>query len=370
MFKVFFVPPEITLNGYSDIWMTGWISTEFDISAYAGKYVTLKFSVANAADTSYPMLVLIDNIHTDVQYSFSPDHVPVSDSVAADVVRTATVNDHGRSYVIYTEELNDHGQADGAIEYIQYAYGYVNQDQITATCVSTEQEFYDAWSAMEAGEGDDRIDEVRIIMHGNYYALIIDDANKENLTVSPDGMVSTDSECMLISDLPKKSIYKINIYSCNTGLLDAINIDFDKVTANNTFHITGNVAQAFLYNQDVFAVYAWDGSVTPLSNGFARLSNKQIHYYSWINEVESDRVIEPLRNNYSRSWLWRKVVSHDEDDINNDPIGTVTYLDLICTYCCYYDYSEKQSDGSIVSHHVTIDLLTGEIEDAIREESW
>ncbi len=379
--KLICVSPEITLNNYSDIWMTGWISTEFDISAYAGKYITLKFSVANAADTSFPTLVLIDNINTDVQYSFSADSIPISDSIAADVVRAGEPNDHGRSYVIYTEEFNEHGQADGALQFMQYAYGYVNLDQTTAFCVSTEQEFFDAWSTMEPGEGDKEIDEVRIIMHGNYYALIIDngepfdennipDHEPQNLTVSPDGRVTSDPECMIISDLPEKSIYKINIYSCNTGLLDAINIEYDKEydkNNHNTFHITGNVAQAFLYSQDVQVVYAWDGSVTPLANGFARLSNEQEHYYSMLAELEPNCVIEPLRNNYSRSWLWRKIISKDNDDIHNDPIGDILYMDLYYTYICSYDYSEKQSNGSIVIHHVTIDLSTGEIEDTIRE---
>lgn len=366
--KLICVSPEITLNGYSDIWMTGWISTEFDISAYAGKYVTLKFSVANAADTSYPTLVLIDNIHTDVQYSFSADNIPVSDSVAADVVRTAAVNDHGRSYVIYTEELNDHGQADGAIEYIQYAYGYVNQDQITATCVSTEQEFYDAWSAMEAGEGDDMIDEVRIIMHGNYYALIIDGVAQENLTVSPDGMVNSDPECLIISDLPRKSINIINIYSCNTGLLDAINIDFDRVdeSRDTTVHITGNVAQAFLYSQDVNQVCAWDGSVTPLASGDARLSRNQEHYYEYLAEVESYRFIEPIRNNFSDVWFWRLFISHDKDNINNNPVGEVTYMNISPgAYICNYNHTDDLPDDFIEYRRMTIDLTSGDMDDEL-----
>lgn len=289
-----------------------------------------------------------------------------------------TPNDHGRSYVIYTEEFNDHGQADGAVQYIQYAYGYVDLNQTTAFCVSTEQEFFEAWSVMEPGEGDKEIDEVRIITHGNYYALIIDNGLDENdqlvrepqnLTVSPDGRVTSDSSCMLISDLPEKSIYRINIYSCNTGLLDAINIEYDKEYDENnhyTFHITGNVAQAFLYNQDVQAVYAWDGSVTPLANGFARLSNNQIHYYGYLKETELNRVVEPSRNNFSDGWFWRRFISHDNDDIHNNPIGKILYMDLSFKYICSYDYSEKQSDGNMIIHHVTVDLLTGEMEDTIK----
>ncbi|MDE6529711.1 MAG: cellulose binding domain-containing protein [Lachnospiraceae bacterium] len=363
------VSPEITLNNCSDIWMTGWISTEFDISAYAGEYVTLKFSVANAADTSYPTLVLIDNIHTDVQYSFSTDNIPVSDSIAADVVRTVTPNDHGRSYVIYTEEFNKDGQADGAIQFIQYAYGYVDQNQITATCVSTEQEFLDAWTVMEPGEGDEEIDEVRIIMHGNYYALIIDSKTGENLTVSPDGMVNSDPECIIISDLPEKSIYKIDIYACNTGLLDAINIDFDRVSMGTTVHITGNVAQAFLYSQDVRIVSAWDGSVVPLENGNARLSRKQESYYEFLDELESYCIIEPVRNNYSNPLLWRLIVSHDYDFRHNDPVGEVTYMrtssgDYICSY--KYNYQVNSITDEYIDYNImNIDLMTGDMEETL-----
>lgn len=368
------VSPEITLNNYSDIWMTGWISTEFDISAYAGKYVTLKFSVANAADTSYPTLVLIDNIHTDVQYSFSADNVPISDGIAADVVRDVTPNDHGRSYVIYTEEFNDHGQADGAVQYIQYAYGYVDLNQTTAFCVSTEQEFFEAWSVMEPGEGDKEIDEVRIITHGNYYALIIDNGLDENdqlvrepqnLTVSPDGRVTSDSSCMLISDLPEKSIYRINIYSCNTGLLDAINIEYDKEYDENnhyTFHITGNVAQAFLYSQDVQAVYAWDGSVTPLNDGTAILSNKQEHYYKFLSEIEEYRVVYVSRNNISKIGFIERFRSKYWGNETIDPIGIIKYAYSVvdgkpyCFYICFQHFND-----TCILVEVVINLETNEV---------
>lgn len=366
--KLICVSPEITLNGYSDIWMTGWISTEFDISAYAGKYVTLKFSVANAADTSYPTLVLIDNIHTDVQYSFSADNIPVSDSAAADVVRTAAVNDHGRSYVIYTEELNDHGQADGAAVRIQYNLGYEKEDQVEKICVSTEQEFLDAWSAMEPGVGDEKIDEVYIIMHGSYYALIIDNGMEnnvivrepQNLTVSPDGKVGSDTDCFILHDLGtdeyRKPIRELFIYSCNTGLLDAINVDFEDYNEeyDTTFRIQGNVAQAFLNTQDVDVIYAWDGSVKPLADGSARLSYEQESFYAYWTKLVDVRLVRPYRDDFSCTLLraWR---AKDYDDIDNDPLGCVIYTNTDNGQYALYHYRED-TFWRLVDKYAVIDL--------------
>lgn len=339
--KLICVSPEITLNGYSDIWMTGWISTEFDISAYAGKYVTLKFSVANAADTSYPTLVLIDNIHTDVQYSFSADNIPVSDSVAADVVRTATPNKHGRSYIIATEEFNSypfynerHYQ-----DWLQYHHGYKSIDQIVMFIVHTESEFEEAWNLMDDKNGTEAIDDVVIMMHGNYYALIIDTDAKENYTISQDGRVGTDEDCKIISDLPVKLIDTIRLCSCNTGLLDAINIDYDKVyeikdengnvTDTVVYNLEGNVAQAFLNMQNVTRVIAYDGSVSfDIITGADRLSNKQDSYYQYINDLSAnaERELVPTRNN------------------DNDPVGQVIYVNNPDGQCCYYDYMYKYTE--------------------------
>ncbi|MGN0345802.1 MAG: hypothetical protein ACI4DU_00790 [Lachnospiraceae bacterium] len=353
--KLICVSPEVKLNDYSDIWMTGWNSTEYDISEYAGQYVTLKFSVANAADTGWPTLVLLDNIHTDVQYSFSADNLPVNDSITADVVRAVTPNDHGRSYVIYTEELNKDGQADGVGDRIQYSLGYENENQIEKICVSTEQEFLDAWRCMEPGEGDMKIDEVYIIMHGTYYALIIDNGMDENnvivrepqnLTVSPDGKVGSDTDSYILHDLGAdeycKPIRALFIYSCNTGLLDAINVDFVKEDDeyNTTFQIQGNVAQAFLNSQDVDVVYAWDGSVRPLANGNARLSYKQGTFYTYWSELNANRVVHPYRDNFSctfpRTWH-----SGDKDDIDNDPLGCVIYTNTDNGQYALYHYREE-----------------------------
>lgn len=336
--KLICVSPEITLNGYSDIWMTGWISTEFDISAYAGKYVTLKFSVANAADTAYPTLVLIDNIHTDVQYSFSPDNIPISDDIAADVVRDVTPNDHGRSYIIATEEFNQYPfyNARHYADWLQYYNGYKSIDQIVMFIVSTESEFEEAWDSMDDNNGTEPIDNVVLIMHGNYYALIIDSAAMENYTISRDGRVGTDDDCKIISDLSVKSIDTIRLCSCNTGLLDAININFDKeyeikdetgnVVETGAYHLEGNVAQVFLDTQNVTSVIAYDGSTgfNKLS-GVDRLSYKQESYPDWVNELSLIRVFTPTRNS------------------NNDPVGHVIYLNgpngQFCYY--YYDYIYK-----------------------------
>lgn len=329
--KLICVSPEITLNDYSDIWMTGWISTEFDISAYAGKYVTLKFSVANAADTSYPTLVLIDNINTDVQYSFSPDNIPVSDSIAADVVRTVTPNDHGRSYIIATEEFNHFPFyfAKKYVNLLQYYNGYKSTDQIELIIVSTESEFEDAWNSMDDNNGTESIDNVVLIMHGNYYALIIDAEAKENYTISQDGRVGSDDDCKIISDLSVKLINTISLCSCNTGLLDAININYDKayeikddngnVIESGTYNLEGNVAQAFLDTQNVMRVIAYDGSVSfDKTSGADRLSYEQDSFPGWVNELNLIRVFTPTRNSV------------------NGPVGKVIYINGPDGQFCYY----------------------------------
>lgn len=327
--KLICVSPEVKLNDYSDIWMTGWISTEFDISAYAGKYITLKFSVENAADTAWPTLVLLDNIHTDVQYSFSVDNIPVSDSIAADVVRTVTPNDNGRSYIIVTEEFNQFPFYNGKhyIDWLQYYNGYKSIDQIEMFIVSTESEFEEAWNSMDDNNGTKAIDDVVIMMHGNYYALIIDDKAKENYTISQDGRVGTDEDCKIISDLSVKVIDTIRLCSCNTGLLDAININYDKEYVTNTetgiemgtYNLEGNVAQAFLNTQNVNRVIAYDGSVSfYIISGADRLSNEQETYPKWIEELCSVRVFLPTRNS------------------NNDPVGKVIYVNGADGQFCYY----------------------------------
>ena len=78
---------------------------------------------------------------------------------------------------------------------------------------------------MPENPNTDKIDEVVVIMHGMYYAMMINADAKENLTVSPDGKVSSDSSALRISDLPVRNIETIRLSSCNTGLLDAINLN-------------------------------------------------------------------------------------------------------------------------------------------------
>lgn len=46
-------------------------------------------------------------------------------------------------------------------------------------------------------------------------------------------------------------------------------------------------------------------------------------------------------------------------------------MNLYIAYTCSYYYSEKQSDGSIVTHRVSIDLTTGDMKDTINwMEAW
>lgn len=364
------VSPEISINDYADIWMTNWITSEYDISSFSGETVKLKFSVQNAADTAYPTMVLIDNIHFDIETSNFEEYIPISDMVCADVVRTFSINDHGRSYIIYTDEFESvDGQANGSRDRIMYNNGYVDIEQVVMKKIATEQEFVDAWSSMEPGEGDEKIDEVNIIMHGSYYTLTIDADNCEYLTVSPDGVTAFDNASTRICDLPKKAICFINIYSCNTGLLDAININYDKKLGDesSTFYIKGNVAQAFLDSQDVDCVSAWDGSVVPGDDGSARQSRNQETYYKFWQELEYIKIVNVIRNNYSKISLWRQYISGDPDEIHNDPVGHVIYVNGEEGQYCLYTYHEKYWYGSELIH-ANIDIENNIVTDISAED--
>ena len=58
------VSPGIVFD-MGDVWMTGWQSFAFDISAYQGEVVTLKFTAEDEGDTAYDTAVLLDNIRIE-----------------------------------------------------------------------------------------------------------------------------------------------------------------------------------------------------------------------------------------------------------------------------------------------------------------
>jgi hypothetical protein len=302
--KLIPVSEGFSLNEFSDIWMTGWNSECVDISKYSGKMIRLEFSVANAADTNYPTAVLLDNIHMDSEYYSTDDYVE------ADSDSELEKNDKGQSYVLYTNEFSN--QADQAANRIFDQRAYVNDKQVITKEITSELDFINAWQSMHNGVGEEEIDEVNILIHGTYYALIIDDAlnednteylddkTPENLTVSEDRCTSTDLYATYIGDLASKNINTLKIYSCNTGLLDAINVsfnkEFDKLTKQEgEYHIEGNVAQSFLKNNNIRRVIAYDGSVSFTNDGLPRISYEEGHYMSYLDTLKEYRKIIPLR---------------------------------------------------------------------------
>lgn len=58
------VSPEVVFDN-GDVWMTDWTHYTYDISKYAGQWVTLKFSIQNAVDRSFATAILIDSICFD-----------------------------------------------------------------------------------------------------------------------------------------------------------------------------------------------------------------------------------------------------------------------------------------------------------------
>ncbi len=300
------ISPGVKINGYNDIWMTNWQTEVVDIAKYAGKTVTLSFGVTNASDTSFPSVVLLDGIHLDCEYGYSDAYMEVE--VATDIES----NDTGKSYILYTEELTTN--VDYFCEHYKYLNGYINEEQVEAKLIKTEKDFIDFWNNMEPGSETDKIDNVAILMHGNYYAIIINSAlnddnsaylegkSPQNLTVCKDGKVGTDYSATFIGSLKRQNIETINLYSCNAGLLDAINVEREKSLAAVTGHssekylIEGNVAQAFLKSQNVDVVTGYDGSVGFNDDKSPRLSYAEGHYVGFIDELNNYRKIVPYRD--------------------------------------------------------------------------
>ncbi|MBO6206646.1 MAG: hypothetical protein J6O73_18590 [Lachnospiraceae bacterium] len=176
------------------------------------------------------------------------------------------------------------------------------------------------------------LDDLVIISHGNYYAVILNENNMEHLTVSPDGRVKSDDSSLIISELPQKTADRIVLCVCNTGLLDAINIYYDKeITVDKTFRVTGNVAQMFLETQNVKYVDAYDGSVSfNIWTGADKLSNEQESFPKYLAELEPYREFTPTRN-------------------GDSPIGKMTYYKgETDNHVHYYLVTEDYQDGKKV----------------------
>lgn len=220
----------------------------------------------------------------------------------------------GVSYILYRPsdaDYRDGGfttQAHNLQNTLYEEYGYETMGQVVMIPIRTEAEFVDSWTneVLESWVTG-KIDNVSLMFHGRYYAIMIDSEKNENLTVSPQGMVGSDSQATDIRTLEMKTIDTIDLISCNNGLINAIDVvmkmhcrdEDDKenlLIYEGDFYIQGNVAQAFLETQNVSKVYAFDGSVSMnKKTGEGRLAFKQ-HIMEYIEELEEYSIYTPLRN--------------------------------------------------------------------------
>ena len=253
-------------------------------------------------------------------------------------------------YISFEERTEDGGapgyQASYARLNLMYRHRHEDISQVGFYLIETEDDFYNTWRDMPENPSTGMIDEVVVVMHGKYYAMTIhyvadEEGNPivaEFLTASPDGKVGSDTSALRISDLPVRNIETIRLSSCNTGLLNAINIDCtndmdSRVESGGKYLVQGNVAQAFLDNQNVHEVYAWDGNTNPRSRyGAERLSHTQDGFHSALKDFE-DRDVEFLDiertvwiDNYHG--LWGRVA----------PMGLVRYVNDDGHQYCYYKY--------------------------------
>ena len=282
-----------------DVWMTGWQSQTVDLSTYAGEFVTLTFSVKDAADTSYTTAILIDNIQFDAIFEVCGNAQNISDDYSASILRGKYAkNSNGKSYILYRpndEEYEEGGftkQAKKLKKVIRYRYGYSTNNQVTLKPVTTEDEFVAAWNSMTGS-----MDSVNLLFHANYYALLLGDPDDfENITCSDDAKVGSDESAFYIGNLERKTIKSLNINGCNSGLLDAIDINFRKKGKSWTYVIKGNLAQSFLKSQNVSEVIAWDGSMSyNPTTGNPKSSRTQGSFKTWTTELKDVRVYIPKR---------------------------------------------------------------------------
>lgn len=297
------VSPDIVFDR-GDVYMTGWQKSISNISEYAGRNVTLNFSVRDARDTIYTTVVLLDNITFDTGVIEPSSPVNVSDDLSDIAISgkySPIQSTKGKSYILYQPELYP-SQAKQERKRIKYQYGYKKLSQVEMHKVTTEKKFVSVWNAMIPGSGMGKIDTVSLLFHGSYYAIMIKSGTQQNLTTSPDRMVTSDDNATYIRDLKRKKIKAINILTCNGALLDAINInDIVAMTVEENgkekkvdVRIKGNVAQAFLDSQDVNVVTAWDGSLGYTLNR-PRLSFTQTRYLDYLKDLAPYRLIEPIR---------------------------------------------------------------------------
>lgn len=156
--------------------------------------------------------------------------------------------------------------------------------------------FVNAWNSMKPGKGKSKIDTVAIMMHGKYYALIIDGENNENVVANDVGLATSDEDATTISSLEEKNIQTLHLYSCNAGLLDAIDCSIKKKVdgTKKKFIINHNVAMAFYKLGKIDEITAYDGSVAFTADK-PRLSNDQASAFEAIIELQPSSNVDVKR---------------------------------------------------------------------------
>ena len=183
-----------------------------------------------------------------------------------------------------------------------------------------------------------------VSIHGRYYSLIIDGENSENIVVDDEGLAITDTEATPISSLKKKNIKTLSFYSCNAGLLDAIDCKMVKKVqdSNNDFTITQNVAMEFYDLGGIDEITAYDGSV-----GFSvhkpRLSYTQSTTFSDIIDLQPVSYVKVRRYDGKVSDYKQYLMRPKENGIYFNkmgicPNGEVRYVSSSQKAIYNYDY--------------------------------
>ena len=349
--KLKHVSPEICFDE-GDVWMTDWQSSSVDISKYAGQNVTLSFSIKDTTDIWYSTAVLIDNISFDCGNLTSDGKQYVAQSFSEQAIRSMYKQKDtlGRSYIFFNGD-DFSKQAEKVRERTKLANGYASINQVIMKNIKTEKRFTAEWENMTSNKSTREIDDVVLLFHGSYYAIMINedlDENHENLTTAPSKKVSTEDDATYIRNLKKKKIDCITIMTCNGGLLDGINLDASipfnvQNLGKRTFTIKGNVAQAFLDSQNVREVKAWDGSLSYLPYSYVPiLAKSQVHYLEKIKKLKKYRCYKPKRGIYFIG-LFKKHIK------KNQPKGQVIYIRTKKgNMYCLYSYLTVTNPGSIL----------------------
>ena len=278
--KLTCVSPEISLNDYDDIWMTDWQDGCIDVKEFAGKNVTISFKSDNVSDTNYPSALLLDAIHFDVEGCSTSQYIDFKSFVRGDKKNTT-----GRSYIFYIEDFNE--QAKKMRKTLKKRYGYKDKTQVEMKKISSENDFVTEWNNMTSDD-ETKIDEVAIMMHGNYYAIIIaynsGTGLSEHLVTDKQGLgIKDDSATVITNALNQKNIGVLSLYTCNAGLLDAIDCNVKLINKSSGQFFDENVACAFASLGGIDLIKAYDGSVAYNRTTLKpRLSNNQSSTFNYI----------------------------------------------------------------------------------------